>query len=63
MEGSRVELKIEVDPGSEPITGSAKRFEAERAEPVEFVGWTGLMGAIDRLLGNSEEIKEDADVA
>jgi hypothetical protein len=47
MEGSKVELRIEVDPLTKPITGSARRPQGDR---LEFVGWTGLMGAIDRLL-------------
>jgi hypothetical protein len=54
MEGSKVELRIEVDPATKPITGSARRPQGDR---LEFVGWTGLMGAIDRLL--SEQRPEE----
>lgn len=56
MEGSKVELRIEVDPATQPITGSAKRAEGDEHD---FVGWTGLMGAIDRLLEQSEQPKEN----
>jgi hypothetical protein len=58
MEGSKVELRIEVDPATRPITGSAERADRDQ---VDFVGWTGLMGAIDRLLapiGAEPEQKE-----
>jgi hypothetical protein len=59
MEGSKVELRIEVDPATRPITGSAQRPEGDR---VDFVGWTGLMGALGRLLSEQqpEEGNEDA---
>jgi hypothetical protein len=61
MEGSKVELRIEVDPATQPITGSAQRSEGDQ---LEFVGWTGLMGAIDRLLVSDDEPQEDdTDVA
>jgi hypothetical protein len=59
MDGSRVELRIEVDPATKPITGSAQRPEGDQ---VEFVGWTGLMGAIERLL-TERAPKEETDVA
>jgi hypothetical protein len=59
MEGSRIELRIEVDPATKPITGSAERDEGEQ---VEFVGWAGLMGAIDGLL-TERAPKEETDVA
>ena len=51
MEGSRVELRIEVDPATRPITGSAQRPQGDQ---LDFVGWTGLMGAIDRLLSEQQ---------
>jgi hypothetical protein len=57
MEGSKVELRIEVDPATKPITGSAGRSEGD---PVEFVGWTGLMGAIDRLLADGVNDEEES---
>ena len=56
MERSKVELRIEVDPATQPITGSAQRAEGG---PLEFVGWTGLMGAIDRLLVENESQEDD----
>jgi hypothetical protein len=55
MKETKVELRIEVDPATKPITGSAQRPPGDQ---LEFVGWTGLMGAIDRLLApdtNEEE--------
>ena len=56
MEGStNVELRLEVDPAARPLTGKVTRSDHET---VDFVGWTGLMGALDRLLRNEDEKEE-----
>ena len=58
MEGSsNVELRLEVDPATRPLTGKVMRPDRET---VDFVGWTGLMGALDRLLRNEDEQEEES---
>jgi hypothetical protein len=56
MEGSRVKLRLDLDPSTQPITG---RVDGEQGPPVDFVGWMGLMGALDRLLAHGDQSKED----
>lgn len=45
---SRISLTLEIDPASDPITGSVR--VAAEVEGQEFVGWLGLAKALERLL-------------
>lgn len=42
----RISLKLELEPGVEPISG---RLVAVDGRSVDFVGWLGLSSALERL--------------
>jgi hypothetical protein len=46
----RIVFQMEVDPKTEPISGSLRRGEHEHS----FVGWVALAGALERILKNEE---------
>lgn len=43
----RVHLTLDIDPASEPITGSIRDFAGQS---VEFAGWLGFAAALEELL-------------
>jgi len=51
----RIEIWVEE---TEPLTGRATRRDAE---PVPFVGWLGLLGALSALLEQDGALSEVAD--
>jgi hypothetical protein len=44
----RVTLRLEIDPASEPITGT---LAGAPGRPIEFSGWLGFAAAIEQALG------------
>lgn len=56
-----MELRIEIEPGTDPIRGVVRTDDAET--PQEFVGWMGLVDLIAAAaeIGQSPAEREDAD--
>jgi hypothetical protein len=46
MDAERITFQVEVDPAADPISGAIRSGEQE----LEFVGWVGLAGALERIL-------------
>lgn len=46
--GRRVHVRLEIDPASEPITGT---LEDALGQVIEFSGWLGFAAAIEQALG------------
>jgi hypothetical protein len=46
--GDRVAVQLELDRGSEPISG---RITGPDGDGEEFIGWLALSGALARLMG------------
>jgi hypothetical protein len=44
----RIELRLELDRGAEPISG---RITGPDGAGEEFIGWLALSGALERLMG------------
>jgi hypothetical protein len=50
----RLELRLELDRGIEPIRG---RISTEAGTTVEFAGWLALAGALQRLGSSGEPVQ------
>jgi hypothetical protein len=46
MDSERITFQVEIDPAADPINGSIRSGE----QSLEFVGWVGLAGALERIL-------------
>jgi hypothetical protein len=56
MDAERITFQVEVDPAADPISGAIRSGEQE----LEFVGWVGLAGALERILEEASAAPEES---